>query len=123
MSSFKVQRRMCATCIYRPDSYLDLGKLENEVRDPHMGFSGHRVCHHAPDKSGICCRGFWDAHKDEFPAGQIAQRLNRVEFVEIDTHSVNDGIRRTRAANRLKAQRIFQANAEAKLVRERLRRR
>jgi hypothetical protein len=47
-----------------------------------MGFKGHRVCHHSAD---VCCRGFWEAHKDEFPAGQIAQRLNIVEFVEVDT--------------------------------------
>ena len=34
---------------------------------------------------GLCCRGFWDAHKDEFPAGQIAQRLCLVQFVTEDT--------------------------------------
>jgi hypothetical protein len=77
----KVQRRMCATCIYRPDSPLDLKKLEDDVRDPHMGFKGHRVCHHSTD---VCCRGFWEAHKDEFPAGQIAQRLKLVQFVDVD---------------------------------------
>jgi len=81
---FQVQRRMCATCIYRPTCALDVAKLENDVRDKHMGFKGHRVCHHAPDKSGICCRGFWDRHKDEFPAGQIAQRLRAVTFVDVD---------------------------------------
>jgi hypothetical protein len=33
----------------------------------------------------VCCRGFWDRHKDEFPGGQLAQRLDCVEFVEVDT--------------------------------------
>jgi hypothetical protein len=83
--TFKVQRRMCATCIYRPDSPLDLKRLEDQVRDKHMGFKGHRVCHHTSGKSSACCRGFWNAHKDEFAAGQIAQRLGMVEFVEVDT--------------------------------------
>lgn len=78
---FKVQAKMCATCIYRPDSTLNLEKLENDVRDPYMGFLGHRVCHHSRD---LCCRGFWEAHKDEFPAGQIAQRLDCVVFVHED---------------------------------------
>jgi hypothetical protein len=73
---------MCDTCIYRPDSPLNLKALEDAVRDPHMGFKGHRECHHAKRGSGICCRGFWNAHKDEFPAGQIAQRLNVVEFLD-----------------------------------------
>lgn len=80
--TFKVQKRMCATCIYRPDSSLDLKKLEDDVRDEYIGFKGHRICHHSAD---VCCRGFWEAHKDEFPAGQIAQRLGVVEFVDIDT--------------------------------------
>jgi len=53
--------------------------------DGHMkfvGFRGYRICHHS---KGLCCRGFWDAHKDEFPAGQIAQRLRLVQFVTEDT--------------------------------------
>jgi hypothetical protein len=80
---FKVQRRMCATCIYRPDSALDINKLERDVADPRMPgfFKGHRVCHHSED---ACCRGFWEAHKDQFTAGQLAQRLNLVEFVDVD---------------------------------------
>jgi hypothetical protein len=53
---FKVQRRMCKTCIYRPDTALDLPALEAQVRDWH-GFKQHRICHHSDD---ACCRGFWD---------------------------------------------------------------
>jgi len=81
---FKVQRRMCATCIYRPDSALDLKKLERDVADKHMAgyFRGHRICHHSKD---VCCRGFWDKHKDDFTAGQVAQRLKLVRFVDVDT--------------------------------------
>jgi hypothetical protein len=81
--TFRVQRRMCATCIYRPDSALDLARLEAQVADPVQPgfFRGHRVCHHS---ASACCRGFWEAHKDDFQAGQIAQRLNVVEFVDDD---------------------------------------
>ncbi len=80
---FKVQRKLCGTCIYRPDSTLDLKRLEDQVRDKHGGFRAFRACHHAAGKD-ICCRGFWNAHKDEFAAGQIAQRLNCVTFVDVD---------------------------------------
>lgn len=79
---FKVQRRMCVSCIYRPECTLNLQVLEDQVRDPYVGFRGHRICHHSKN---ACCRGFWEAHKDEFPAGQIAQRLNLVVFVDEDT--------------------------------------
>ena len=80
---FKVQKRMCETCIYRPESPLDVAELERQVADKHGGFRGHRQCHHT-NETPACCRGFWDRHKDEFQLGQVAQRLNCVEFVEID---------------------------------------
>ncbi len=78
---FKVQSKPCSTCIYRKDSPLDLKQLEDAVRDRYMGFWTHRVCHHSED---ACCRGFWNRHKDRFQAGQIAQRLNLVQFVDED---------------------------------------
>ncbi len=63
-------------------STLDIKKLEDDVRDKYVGFRGHRVCHHGPGRgpNAVCCRGFWD----EFQAGQLAQRLNFVEFVDVD---------------------------------------
>lgn len=79
---FLVQRRMCKTCIYRPDTSLDLAKLEADVADGHGGFRTYRQCHYSET---ACCRGFWDKHKDRFQVGQLAQRLNFVEFVDHDT--------------------------------------
>jgi len=80
----KVQRRQCATCIYRPDSSLNLADLEQQIADPRMRghFRGFRACHHA--KRDVCCRGFWNRHRDHFDAGQIAQRLKLVAFVDVD---------------------------------------
>lgn len=82
--SFQVQQKACSTCIYRKDSPLNLKNLEAQVADPHMKgmFAGHRICHHS---DSACCRGFWNKNKDKFPAGQIAQRLGAVEFVQHDT--------------------------------------
>lgn len=79
--SFLVQSEMCPTCIYRKDSPLDLKKLEQQVADPAMKgfFEGFRICHEGKEKS--CCRGFWNKHKNNFTAGQIAQRLDCVEEV------------------------------------------
>lgn len=77
--TFKVQAEPCATCVYRRGSPVNPRLLENAVRDPHgCGFASYRVCHEART---ACCRGFWNAHKNRFPAGQIAQRLGLVEFV------------------------------------------
>lgn len=80
---FQVQRQMCGSCIYRPDSPLDVKELEAQIADPHMPghFSSFRQCHHSET---ACCRGFWNRHKDDFGIGQVAQRLRLVEFVEHD---------------------------------------
>lgn len=80
--SFLVQKKACDTCIYRKDSTLDIKKLEADVADKFGGFKGHRICHHSKD---VCCRGFWNRHKDKFTLGQLAQRLGFVKFVSVDT--------------------------------------
>lgn len=84
--SFKVQKEACSTCIYSKDSTLDLKALEDAVRDKYVGFEGHRICHHSDE---ACCRGFWNRHKNSFNMGQIAQRLNMVEYVNHDTLKSN----------------------------------
>lgn len=76
---FEMMRRPWETCIYRPESPLDSERLENQIRDPFVGFKGYRVCHH---HDTACCRGFWERYKDEFQLGQLAQRLDAVVFVE-----------------------------------------
>jgi hypothetical protein len=80
--SFKVQRRQCRTCIYRPGSPLDVEALEAQIADGHGGFTGWRTCHHSDD---ACCAGFFARHKDKFQVGQVAQRLGLVEKVDVDT--------------------------------------
>ena len=80
---FKVQKKMCPTCIYRPDTPLDLKRLELAIKDRSGFFFSHRVCHHSDD---VCCRGFWENHKNEFQMGQIAQRMNMVEIVDVDKY-------------------------------------
>ena len=83
---FQVQARLCHSCIYRPECSLNLARLEAQIADPRMVgyFNGYRECHHAPRGSGICCRGFWEKHRDSFTVGQLAQRLNLVGYVDVD---------------------------------------
>ena len=82
----KVAAKQCKTCIYRPNSPLILTQLEAEITDPKMPgfFKGHRICHSFDDADddNVCCRGFWDRHKDHFTLGQIAQRLGFVEMIQ-----------------------------------------
>ena len=90
----RVQRRQCSTCIYRPDSALDIAALEEAIKDPRMEghFKGSRTCHHSRD---AVCAGFWARHKDNYDAGQLAQRLLLVEFVD-DNVEPTEAIRHQR---------------------------
>lgn len=89
---FKVQAKICETCIYKGGLGWRLDELLNQIRDRRMlgFFSGYRECHHAKRGSGVCCRGFWNAHKDDFASGQVAQRLGLVEFVDDNSWLEND---------------------------------
>jgi len=82
---FLVQKQQCKTCIYGKNAPLALTRLEAEIADPHMDgyFVGYRICHHAPVGSDICCAGFFARHHDHFDAGQIAQRLGLVRYVQV----------------------------------------
>lgn len=77
-ATLQVRKTMCATCIYRDDSPLDLAQLEAQVADDHMEgfFKGYRACHHHKGTT-VCCRGFWEAHKDEFTAPVKRERWTR----------------------------------------------
>jgi len=79
-----VRNRACETCIYRRGSNLDIKMLGAQIADPHMNgfFTGHRICHHT---EAMCCRGFWNRHRDHFTLGQLAQRLGCVRFEAQDT--------------------------------------
>ena len=80
----RVQRQQCETCIFRSDGPWRSGQLAallDQIRDPKMDgfFTGYRICHHS--KNAVCA-GFWARHKDDFAAGQLAQRLDLVIFVK-----------------------------------------
>ena len=84
---FRVMGKQCETCIYRPGSPMheQLPRLEAEVTNGEGFVEGWRICHSSEDgdtDQGACCRGFWNKHKDDFPVGQVAQRLGAVEFVD-----------------------------------------
>jgi len=82
-TTLRVQRKRCATCIFRKDSSLDLRALLDAVRDKKARgfawFKGYRICHYSRN---AVCAGFWEKYRDRFQLGQIAQRLGFVELVD-----------------------------------------
>ena len=85
-----VRATQCATCIYRAYGGNDIARLEGQIKAPTGGFNSYRVCH-SHTLTAPCCRGFWDRHKDEFPAGQVAQRFNLVIEVATDNDAYEAG--------------------------------
>lgn len=83
---FRIRNSRCSTCIFNKTSphFRDLPRYLDQVReDKGNGFKGWRVCHDdMENKEDRCCRGFWNAHKNDFSAGRIAQMLDIVNEVE-----------------------------------------
>ena len=77
----KVQRTCCATCIYNPESPLDLDRLEDECRDSYGHFFIWRACHKHWPKHDVCCSGFFHKRGDECTPVQIAKALSMIEYV------------------------------------------
>ena len=75
----RVQKNQCATCVYKEGSPVDPGPLEDAIRTKYGDFHSFRVCH---SSENACCAGFWEKHKDHFQMGQLAQRLDMVEWVQ-----------------------------------------
>ena len=79
---FLVRKTACATCIYKMP-WWNVKKLEADVTNASGFLDGHRICHEGGTvENQLCCRGFWNRHKDYFPMGQLCQRLELV--VETD---------------------------------------
>lgn len=83
VEKFRVQKRMCKTCIYRPDSPLDVEKLEAQVMGEDGMFKTHRQCHHT-EGTPACCAGFWAKNGDRYPLGVAAEKLIGIEYVDLD---------------------------------------
>ena len=72
----KIRERMCGTCIYGPDSPLDLPALEAEARGRYGHYDHYRACHGDPSDTTVC-RGFYDAHGDDCTPIQLFIRLQQ----------------------------------------------
>ena len=72
----RIRERQCSTCIYRPDSVLNLPALEAEIRDRHGHFHKARACHSADwPATDVICAGFAARHGDDCTPVQIVRRL------------------------------------------------
>ncbi len=78
----KIQKTKCNQCLFSKNRIVDAKRAAEVIRDA-LGKDTYFNCHKAKIKGAdVCCRGFWDAHKDNFNLGRIAQRLNVIKEVK-----------------------------------------
>lgn len=71
----------CDTCIFRPGNLMRLreGRVEEMVEES-IADGGAIICHKTLDDDQAVCRGFFDVHKHDVQALQVAERLSMVVF-------------------------------------------
>lgn len=76
-----VCERKCDTCIFRPGNLMRLqeGRRDNMVAES-IRDGGAIICHDTLDGDNAVCRGFFDVHKDDVQALQVAERLGFIEY-------------------------------------------
>ncbi len=83
--SFKVMAQQCKQCLFSPNKIVN-NRRRNEVLRECRRTDSHFVCHKASiGGQEICCRGFFDTQTSQLI--RIAERLNMVEFVELQEES------------------------------------
>lgn len=83
----------CSTCIFRGGNLMHLneGRRDGMVRDS-IESGGAIICHQTLDGDNAVCRGFFDVHKHEVQALQLAERLGFIQEVEVvkEAHDGSD---------------------------------
>lgn len=78
-----VMSTKCDTCIFRPGNLMRLeeGRVEQMTSDA-VRDQGHIPCHKrlGEGDARAICRGFFDVHKHDVLALQLAERFGIVEF-------------------------------------------
>ena len=74
---FRVKTQQCNQCLFSDNKIVNDARKEEVLRTT-LKKDSFFVCHKTDD---VCCKGYWDSHKNDFTVGQIAQRLNLIKEV------------------------------------------
>jgi hypothetical protein len=84
----KVQKKRCNECLFGDNFVVSCEERRDEVIRDALAKDSYFVCHKSSISNkkkdeDVCCRGYWDAHKDDFNLGRIAQRLGGPYFMTV----------------------------------------
>lgn len=80
----EVRKTKCDQCLFTDNRIVSQKRAGDVVKDC-LKRDTYFICHKTQTEDApqdMCCRGFWDQHKNNFNLGRIAQRLQAVRFVE-----------------------------------------
>lgn len=81
----RVQKTKCNQCLFTKNRVVS-EEVAAKIIKTALKKDTYFNCHKTQVKglkSNVCCKGFWDAHKNNFNLGRVAQRLGIVEKVII----------------------------------------
>lgn len=81
----KVADKKCSQCLFSKDRIVRPGRVQDIIEQCRKNDS-HFICHKGSIAGvDVVCRGFYDTQTSQVI--RVAQRLNAVEFVDVDALS------------------------------------
>lgn len=82
----KVQKTKCNQCLFTKNKIVSGDRARSIVKEALQNdtFFGCHKTQLKGLKSDVCCKGFWDSHKNNFKLGRLAQWAGAVQEVVID---------------------------------------
>lgn len=78
----KIQKTKCDQCLFTKNRIVTLERAKEAVKDI-LDNDSYFCCHKSMDNNDVCCRGFWDAHKNDFSLGRLLQHLHIIIFIDL----------------------------------------
>ena len=82
-STLQVVSHPCSECLFSPNRIVSQERKEEIVYQT-LAKDRYFTCHKAMLAGvDLCCKGFFDSHKDDSLVTRLAMQLNLVEFVDL----------------------------------------
>ena len=82
--TFKVAQEKCNQCLLTQNKIVDDARRKQIIRDC-LRKDRYFICHKATlAGQEVCCRGFFDAYRNDITLSRAAQIFNAVEYVDVE---------------------------------------
>lgn len=78
VGAFNVRDKACSNCLFTKNRIVSKQRADQIVEDC-LTDGKHFTCH---EFHNVCCRNFFDIHKDDIPIIKFATQINRINWVD-----------------------------------------